>query len=65
MAYAKVDQEEIADLLDRMDYLISLIYDLEDQTDTYRACIEGISQSFYCVSALEIFGTAIDDINEE
>lgn len=39
MAYDRIDQQDIADVLDIAEYLVRLLADEGDQTDAFRSCL--------------------------
>lgn len=53
MAYEGVSHRRIADLLDRTEYLVALIYDERDMTEAFRSYLEEITEAFDCRNALE------------
>jgi hypothetical protein len=61
MAYDRVDQQEIAEVLDIAEYVMRLLADDRDQTSAFRACLRDLAARWPTFgSALEIFdGSAL------
>lgn len=61
MAYDRVDQKEIADVLDVAEYLPRLLADEQDQTSAFRDCLGDLAARWPNFgSALELFdGSAL------
>ena len=55
MAYEKEDYKKIASLLDTAEYLVALIYDTEDMTDTFRSNLKDLAERYNCGIALTEF----------
>lgn len=55
MTYAKADHANIADLMDRAEYLSALLYDKEDMTATFRENLVELARRHQCGIALTTF----------
>jgi hypothetical protein len=57
MACEKAEHARIADLMDRAEYLVALLYDKEDMTATFRANLVELAELHKCGVALTTFDT--------
>ncbi len=55
MAYEQAEHSRIADILDGAEYLVALIYEKDDNTDTFRNYVEDMAKRHNCYDALERF----------
>ncbi len=63
MAYEKEPHQRIADLLDAAEYLVAIMRNQKDMTDTFGRCIAEISETYGCRHALVVFNEARDDVS--
>lgn len=55
MAYEKAAHDRIAGILDHAEYLLTLIFSDDDQTDWFREYLEGTATRYQCMHAVELF----------